>query len=149
MINKKGFQTKNLIIGAVLFSAVVVLFGLSFTGFSANYPNNPTIVNDNIVDNYNELQTQLNTVEIMQNESLGEEGLEFRGNFDVTFGSFFTVMKLMFGTTDLISDMAANLVNDFDFINPTAAYILLSVLFVIITVLLIFQLINAVGRNPI
>ena len=149
-MNKKGaFQTQNLIIGGVLLSAIVFIFAFGFTSFSANYPDNPTLVNDEIAANYDSLTSQIGNIEIIQNESLSEEGLGFRGNFDVTFGSFFTVITLMFNSIQIVGDMGSNLVGDFDFIDPTLMGLLMIIALSILSTMLVLKLINAVGRNPI
>ena len=85
----------------------------------------------------------------MRNTSLSGEGLTFRGAFDVTFGSFFTIMQLVFSTLDLFGNMYVSLTTDFPFIDSVVLNNFFIIGLSIITIFLIFRLINAVGRNPV
>ncbi len=147
--DKRGFETKDFVISGILFSAVVAFFVLAITGISVNYPDNPEIISDTFSDNYNTLATQTERINTMRETSLGEEGLGFRGTFDVVFGSFFTVLQLVFSTLSLLGNMWSNFVIDFTFIDSTAVVILFTVGLAVLATILVFRLINAVGRNKV
>lgn len=85
----------------------------------------------------------------MRGTATAGEGLEFRGTFDVTFGSFFTIMQLVFATLNLFGNMWVNIVRDFTFLDSTTTIIFFTLGLSIITTILVFRLINAVGRNPV
>lgn len=149
MINKKGFTTQEFIIAGLLFTAVVVFFVIGIADIQNNYPDAPNIISETFSDNYNSLTEQTTDINTMRNTSLSGEGLSFRGAFDVTFGSFFTIMQLVFGTLTLFGDMYTSLTTDFPFIDSLVLNQFLIIGLTIITVILIFRLINAVGRNPV
>lgn len=148
MNNKaQSFNAQQFVIAGLLFTAVIVFFSIGLADLQNNYPNNPNIVNEDFADNYNELTELTNDINTMRNTSLSGEGLSFRGTFDVTFGSFFTVMQLLFGTLNLFGDMYTSVTTDFPFVDAFVFNQFMIIIFSIITVVLIFLLINAVGRN--
>ncbi len=149
MINKKGFTTQEFVIAGLLFTAVIVFFVIAIADVQNQYPDSPNIISDSFSDNYNQLTSQTQDIDIMRNTSLSGEGLSFRGAFDVTFGSFFTIMQLVFGTITLFGDMYTSLTTDFPFIDSFVLNQFMIIGLAIITVILIFRLINAVGRNPV
>lgn len=53
--SKKGFTTQDFVIAGLLFSGVVAFFVLAILGISANYPDNPNIINENFSSSYNTL----------------------------------------------------------------------------------------------
>ena len=142
-------STQEFIIAGLLFTAVIVFFVIAIADVQNNYPDAPNIVSDSFSDNYNSLTEQTQDIDTMRNTSLSGEGLSFRGAFDVTFGSFFTIMQLTFGTLTLFGDMYTNLTTDFPFIDSLVLNQFMLIGITIITVVLIFRLINAVGRNPV
>lgn len=147
--NKRGFTTQEFVISGLLFTAVVIFFVIGITDMQGNYPDSPNIVSESFEENYNKLSQQTADIDTMRNTSLSGEGLSFRGAFDVTFGSFFTIMQLVFGTLGLFGDMYTSLTSDFPFVNALVLNNFLIIGLAIITVILIFRLINAVGRNPV
>lgn len=149
MINKKGFNTRDFIISGLLFTAIIVFYVIGIADIQGNYPDANNIISQDFSDNYNRLTAQTETINTMRETSLSGEGLSFRGAFDVTFGSFFTIMQLMFSTLDLFSNMYTSLTTDFPFIDSIVLNNFMIIGLAIITVFLIFRLINAVGRNPV
>ena len=149
MIDKKGFQTRDFVIAGLLFTAVIIFFVIGIADMQGNYPNNTNIVSESFEQNYNELTNQTASINTMRETALSGEGLTFRGAFDVTFGSFFTVMQLVFGTLALFGSMYLNLTVDFPFINSIVLNNFMVIGLSMITTILIFKLINAVGRNPV
>ncbi len=149
MINKKGFTTKDFIIAGLLFTAVISFFVIGIADVQSNYPDNPSIISDSFSANYDKLTNQTASINTMRETALSGEGLSFRGAFDVTFGSFFTVMQLVFSTLTLFGTMYLNLTTDFPMIDSMVLNNFMIIGLAIITVILIFRLINAVGRNPV
>ena len=118
MMNKKGgFSTQDFIVAGLLFTAVIVFFVIAIADIQTNYPDSPDIISESFSSNYNKLTDQTTDINTMRETSLSGEGLSFRGAFDVTFGSFFTIMQLTFCTISLFGDMYTSLTSDFPFIN--------------------------------
>ena len=149
MINKRAWTTRDFIIAGLLFTSIIVFYVVAIADIQGNYPDQTYIIDEDFANTYDELTEQTADITTMRNTSLSGEGLTFRGTFDVTFGSFFTVMKLTFGTLDLFGDMYSNLAIDFPFLDSTVFQLFFIIALAIITVWLIFQLVNAVGRNPV
>jgi len=147
LTNKKGFATKDFIIAGLLFTAVIIFFTIGVADMQGNYPNNTNIVDEGFQATYGNLTQQTDTIDTMRETSLSGEGLSFRGAFDVTFGSFFTIMQLTFGTLNLFGDTLFNITDTFPFIDTTVFKIFMTIALGILTTIIIFQLINAVGRN--
>lgn len=150
-MNKKAFSTSEFIVSGLLFTSMIILVTIAITGMQSNYSggNFTNIVDDNFVDTYNKLSEQTASIDKMRNTSLSGEGLSFRGAFDVTFGSFFTIMQLVFGTLGLFGDMYVNLTTDFPFLDSMVVNQFFIIGLAILTVFLVFALINAVGRNKV
>ena len=146
-MNKKGFSTSEFIIAGLLFTSIIIFTVIGITGFQSNYPGYTNIVSEDFETTYNQLSEQTATIDKMRNTSLSGEGLSFRGAFDVTFGSFFTIMQLAFGTLNLFGDMYVNLTTDFPFLDSMVVNQFFIIGLAILSVILIFLLINAVGRN--
>ena len=149
MINKKGFTTKDFLIAGLLFTAVISFFVIGIADMQTYYPDNPSIISDSFSEHYDQLTNQTQTIDTMRETSLSGEGLSFRGVFDVTFGSFFTIMQLVFSTLKLFGNMYVNLTLDFPMIDSMVLNNFMLIGLSIITIVLIFRLINAVGRNPV
>jgi hypothetical protein len=148
-MNKKGFSTKGLLIAGLLFTAIISFFVIGIADVQNNYPDNPNIISESFSDNYDKLTQQAIDINIMRETATSGEGLTFRGAFDVTFGSFFTIIQLVFETLILFSGMYSNLTTDFPIIDSSVLNNFMIIGIAILTTVLIFRLINAVGRNPV
>ena len=148
-MNKKAFATRDFVISGLLFTAIISFFVIGIADVQQNYPDNPNIISDSFSENYNKLEEQTASINTMRETALSGEGLSFRGAFDVTFGSFFTVMQLVFSTLTLFGSMYLNLTTDFPMIDSVILNNFMIIGLAIITTILIFKLINAVGRNPV
>lgn len=148
-MNKKGFNTRDFLISGLLFTAVIAFFILGIADIQGNYPNAENIISEDFSNNYNKLTEQTQTITTMRNTSLSGEGLSFRGAFDVTFGSFFTIMQLTFSTMDLFGNMYTSLTTDFPFIDSVILNNFMIIGLAIITITLILILVNAVTRNKV
>ena len=148
MKNKKGgFSTQDFLISGLLFTAVIVFFVIGIADIQNNYPSSPNIISESFSANYDKLSSQTSAINTMRETSLSGEGLSFRGAFDVTFGSFFTIMQLTFDTLGLFGNMYTSLTEDFPFVDSLVLNQFLIIGLAILTIILIFSLINAVGRN--
>ena len=139
-MNKKGFQTRDFLIAGLLFTAVIIFFVIGIADMQGNYPNNQNIVSESFQENYDKLSEQTQTLALMKNTSLSGEGLTFRGAFDVTFGSFFTIMQLTFSTLNLFSNMYVNITTDFPFVDSLVLNNFMILGLAMITIILIFKL---------
>lgn len=149
MNNKKGFAAQDWIISSILFTSVIVFMVIAITSVQTNYPDSPDIVDESFETTYNKLDSQLSSVTTLRNEVTSEQGLTFVGTFDVLFGSFFTMISLIFGSLDLFGGVYANITTDFPFVDSIVINNLFIIGLAIITVILVFRIINAVGRNPV
>ncbi len=148
-MNKKGFAMKDFLIAGLLFTAVIIFFTIGIADMQGNYPSNQNIVSEAFEENYNKLIEQTTSLALMKNTSLSGEGLTFRGAFDVTFGSFFTIMQLTFSTLDLFGNMWTSITTDFPFVDSLVLNNFMVLGLAMITIIIIFALINAVGRNKV
>ena len=140
---------QDFVISGLLFTGMIIFYVIGIADIQGNYPNAENIISQDFSDNYNKLTEQTDTINTMRETSLSGEGLSFRGAFDVTFGSFFTIMQLMFSTLDLFGGMYTSLTTDFPFIDSLVLNNFMIIGLAIITSILIFTLINAVGRNKV
>lgn len=148
-MNKRGFSAQDFVISGLLFTAIIIFTVIGIAGLQSNYPDFANIIDEDFAANYNRLSEQTADIDKMRNTSLSGEGLSFRGTFDVTFGSFFTIIKLVFNTVGLFGDMYTNISNDFPFVDSQVLNNFFIIGFGILTTILIFLLINAVGRNKV
>ena len=146
-MNKRGFSTQDFVISGLLFTSIIIFSVLAIAGIQVNYPDYVNIIDEDFAETYDKLTAQTAAIDTMRNTSLSGEGLTFRGAFDVTFGSFFTIMKLVFNTVTLFGDMYVNLATDFPFLDSQVLNQFFIIAFAIITTIVVFLLINAVGRN--
>jgi hypothetical protein len=151
--NKKGFLVRDLIISGVVFSLVCTIFALMImgnNGFASNYPqsdlNNPTFQSKY---GQSQLTTQTESIELIRNTTLSNEGLTFQGAFNVAFGSTFTAIRVVFSTLNLFSSMTSNIVSDTTGLNINAQIItiLFSAGISIICVVLLFVWLSSVARG--
>lgn len=149
MMNKKGFTTKDFLIAGILFSGIIALMVLAVADFQGNYPDKGPIIDPEFSANYDKLSEQLESIDTIRQTATSGEGLTFRGTFDVTFGSFFTLMALTLDTLDLLGTMYLNIPEDFEFIDRGPLSLLFIIGLSIITVIILLLLINAVGRNKV
>lgn len=147
--NKRGFATRDFVIASLLFMGIVSLFTIGLGSVQSNYPDAADIVDPTFSENYDKLTEQTEVLNTMRETALSGEGLSFRGAFDVTFGSFFTIMQLVFSSLGVFGAMYLNIPTDFPFLSSVVIGTFFVVGLAIITTILLFKLINAVGRNPV
>ena len=148
-MNKKAFATRDFVISTLLFSTIILLFTLAIAGIQNNYPDNPNIIDEEFVKTYARATEDLSDIDTMRDTALSGEGLSFRGAFDVTFGSFFTIIQLVFSSLKAWGTIFISIPVTFAFIETNVLTIFMTLGLAILTVIVIFKLINAVGRNPV
>ncbi len=145
--NKKAFLTRDLLVAMALFSTIWALYALMIIGVASEY-GDTTIINQQIIDNYNKLENSTSTLDIALAEVRSGEGLGFRGAFDVAFAATFTIFQLVLSTTDLIGSVLISFAPDFGFDNRVIG--ILAILgTLVITITLIFVWISSISRGKI
>jgi hypothetical protein len=146
--NVKGFLLRDFIIAGVLFSGVVAIVVLMIFGMSENYPSSD-LSNPAFSGRYNNLNTQTESIELIRNTTLSNEGLTFQGAFNVAFGSTFTAIRVIFGSLNLFSSMTANFIQDSSGLNldPRIITILMTMFISIVCVVLLFVWLSSVARG--
>lgn len=149
MINKKAqFSTATFLIAGLLFSVTVALFVLQTASIESKYPGS-NLTDPTFSANYDKLNDISDNVETMRTTASSSEGLEFRGLFDVTFGSFFTVVQLLLSTLTLFVSMNLNLISDFNFLSSAVVNIFFIFVGAVLTSVIVLKIVNAVGRNKV
>ena len=145
--NKRGFLTRDLLIAAAIFSTIFALYGLVIVGIASEYQDE-SIVNQDIIDNYNQLGESKSSLDIAWNEFSSGEGLGFRVAFDVAFAATFTVFQLVLGTLTLFGSVMASFAFDFGFDDKIVG-IAYTLLFLVITITIIFVWASSISRGKI
>lgn len=147
IIQKKGVLTRDLVIGAILFSAIVALCLLAVTGISDEY-DSTLLVDQDFMDNYNKLSEFTSGVETTRSAAADTGGLSFIGTFDVAFQSTFTVIQMVFSTLDLFGGMSDNFADDFG-LDSGVVKLAFIVGLSILTVIIVFIWISSISRGKI
>ena len=149
MINKKAqFSTSTFVIAGILFSAIITFFVIAIADVEQQYPD-ADLTSESFSENYDKLTQTTKSVEIMRSTASSEEGFTFKGAFDVTFGSFFTVVQLVLATLGLYVTMGSNISADFSFLDSIVVDAFFIVGGAILTTVIVFKIVNAVGRNKV
>jgi len=146
--NKHGWITRDFVVAGLLFSGIIAFLVLAIGGVEHEYPGS-NITSPDFSENYDKLAETTETVEIMRNTTASSEGLDFKGTFDVVFGSTFTAIQLIFSTLGLYGSMSANIISDFPFLNSQVVVIFFILGFAILTTVLIFVWLSSIGRSKI
>jgi len=145
--SKKGVLTRDLVIGAVLFSAVVAFCVLAIGGISDEYDSN-LLVNEEFSENYDKLSDFTDGIETTRSAAADTGGLSFIGTFDVAFQSTFTVIQMVFSTLDLFGGMSDNFADDFGLDSGVVALAFIVAL-AILTAIIVFIWISSISRGKI
>ena len=145
---KAQFSTATFLIAGLLFSIIIALFVLQVAEIENNYPGSD-MTNEDFAENYDQLSEISENVETMRETASSSEGLEFRGLFDVTFGSFFTVIQLLLSTLTLFVSMGTNFVTDFPFLDSKIINLFFIFIGAVLTSVIVLKIVNAVGRNKV
>ena len=145
IIQKKGVLTRDLVIGAVLFSAVVAFCVLAIAGISDEY-DSTLLVNQEFSDNYDKLSQFTDGIKTTRSTAADTGGLSFIGTFDVAFQSTFTVIQMVFSTLDLFGGMSNNFAKDFGLDSGVVALAFIVALS-ILTAIIVFLWISSISRG--
>ncbi len=149
MINKKAqFSTSTFVIAGLIFSAIVAFFVIAIAGVGQEYPD-ADLTSESFSENYDKLTQTADTVEVMRSTTASEEGFTLKGAFDVVFTSFFTIVQLVLATLGLYITMGSNISLDFPFLSSVVVNTFFIVGGAILTTVIVFRIINAVGRNKV
>lgn len=147
------FLVRDLVIAGVLFSGICTIFALMIMapgGFASNYPKSD-LYNPNFQSQYGSVpfNTQTQSVELIRNTTLSNQGLTLQGAFNVAFGSTFTAIRVVFSTFDLFSTMGNNIVGSSSVLNLNTQILTTLVLMgtTIICVVLLFVWLSSVSRG--
>ena len=145
--NKKGFLTRDLLVAAAIFSTIFALYGLVIVGVASEYQDE-TIVNEEIISNYDRLSESSESLTIALDVFRSGEGLGFRGAFDVAFAATFTVFQLVLSTLDLFGSVMASFAPDFGF-DDRIVGLAYTLLFLILVTTIIFVWASSISRGKI
>jgi hypothetical protein len=145
IINKKGVLTRDLVIGAVLFSAIVAFCVLAIAGISDEY-DSTLLVDEEFSENYDKLSDFTSGIETIRAAAADTGGLSFIGTFDVAFQSTFTVIQMVFSTLDLFGGMSDNFAEDFG-LDSTVVALAFIVGLSILTAIIVFLWISSISRG--
>lgn len=145
IIQKKGVLTRDLVIAAVLFSAVVAFCVLAIAGISDEY-DSILLVDQEFSDNYDKLSEFTAGIETTRAAAADTGGLSFIGTFDVAFQSTFTVIQMVWSTLNLFGGMSDNFAEDFG-LDSTVVALAFIVGLSILTVIIIFVWISSISRG--
>lgn len=144
---KKGFLTRDIVITGLIFTSIIALFVLMITSLATNY-NQTSLVNDNVLDKYDKLNTLTEDIDISRVQVQSDEGISFIGVADTIFSATFTVIRMVFATLDMYGTISANFVSDFTFLDAGVIKILFILALTIITTILIFLWVSSISRGP-
>ncbi|GAH09460.1 unnamed protein product [marine sediment metagenome] len=145
--NKRGYLTRDFVVAGVILMGVIGLMILMVQGLAQNY-GREDLIDESFKENYDKLENVTEPVTTLLAEVTSEEGLSFKGVFDVAFGAAFVAISLIFGTITLFSNVFKNVLIDFG-IPSAVANILFIVGFVTITATLIFVWLSSISRGKI
>ncbi len=147
--NKRAqFSTSTFVIAGLIFSGIVAFWVIAIADLEQEYPGS-NLTSPTFSKNYDKLTQTAESVEVIRSTASSEEGLTFQGAFDVTFGSFFTVVQLILATLGLFVGLGGNISTDFPFISSTVLNIFFILGGAVVTTIIVFKIVNAVGRNKV
>lgn len=141
---KYGIELRYWVIGLVLFSGVFALMVVAFQDAAVGY-GAENLTNSEIEDRYNQLSEQEDLIGQLQDTTGGEEGLQIINVLGTVFTATIGVLNLMLASVTFIPTVFANFASDFGI--PTEVTSIFFVMVgLIITVLIIFAILNAIKR---
>jgi len=146
--HKHSFILRDFVIAGVLFSGVIGIAVLMVFGMGQQYPQSD-LSNPSFAAKYDQMQVQTESIELIRNTTLSNEGLTFQGAFNVAFGSTFTAIRVIFGSLNLFGTMTSSFVGDMTGLNldPTIITILMTMFISIVCVVLLFVWLSSVSRG--
>jgi len=145
MKNKKGWAAKDYVVGLILFSAVIALAYLMVGSLATDY-GTEGIVSSSFSEHYDKLNENTESVNSMLSATSSSGGLSILGTAEILLSSTFSVINLIFGSFATLGGQVAHIGTDFGV--PTAVTTIILVVFLaVVTVSIIFIIINAINRS--
>lgn len=147
MMNRKGWTTRDFIIGMLLFSGGVALFVMMFGALASDYDKDG-IINPDFAEKFDKFESDTERAGEMWDALTSEGGLSLVGTADLLFFSTFRVISLVFNSVVAAGSQIAGFGEYFGI--PTEVTAILGVLiFTILTVSIVFIVISSVrsGRE--
>jgi hypothetical protein len=146
MMNKKGeFTARNYILGVIVLSSVIALSYLMIQALAYNY-DNEAILDDNYQRNFNKLSNMTKLAEDVYNVSASSEGLSFLDTAELLLGSTTSVISLITGSIGVFGNQVLNM-GEYLGIDKRVTSIIFLVFIMIITMLIIFSILNFINRT--
>ncbi len=132
------------VIALILFSGVFALMVIAFQDAASGY-NVTGVSNPEIEERYNQLSEHQDLVEEIQEAATGDEGLQLFNTLGTIFTATIGVLNLMLASVTFIPNVFANFASDFG-IPTQITNIFFTMAALIVTVLVIFAILNAIRR---
>lgn len=146
--DKRGaFLAQDWVISLIIFSGFIGLIMLFVTSTAVQY-DNTTIIDATIDAKYNQLTNSTNIASQAFQKVSEKGGLTLVGAFDVLFASAFSIISLVLGSLGLATSFTANFAVDFG-IPTQVANILFPMILSIITIIIVFVIVNSTTRRDI
>ncbi|MEX0597450.1 MAG: hypothetical protein WD512_13225 [Candidatus Paceibacterota bacterium] len=142
--DKRGIELRYWVVSLILFSGVFALMIIAFHDAADGY-GVTNITNSEIEERYNQLSEQESLVENLQETTGGEEGLQILNLLGTVFTATIGVLNLVLASVTFIPTVFANFASDFG-IPTQVTNIFFTIAALIITVLIIFAILNAIKR---
>ncbi len=145
MMNKKGFVARDFVVAMLLLSGFLSLFILMVGGLADDY-NNPNVVNQEFADKFNKFDENVGRTSDMFEAVSSKDGLSLIGTFDVLFSSTFSVISLIFAGVVGAGQQLAGFAEFFN-VPTQVASVFFTLIFGILTALIIFIVVSSVSRR--
>lgn len=145
MINKKGFTPRQYVVAMLVFGAVIALAYIMIGSMAVEY-DAPGIVDANFNEHYNNLNEQTEDVQSMLDASSSTSGFNILGTAEILLSSTFSIINIIFGSLSTLRGQLAHIGTDFG-IPSEVSVIVLTALGAILTVFIIFGIVNAVNKT--
>jgi len=144
-MNKKGWVTRDYVVAALFFSAIIALAFLMIQAQGVEY-NKPEIIDESFNSSFNKFDDTTNTIKESFDSVNQEGGLTPKGTFDLFFESTFTVIRLIFGSLVVMGQQVAAFGTFFG-IDTRVTSIILGLLISGLTAIIIFIVISSISRG--
>lgn len=136
---------KDYVIAIILFSTVVALGYIMLNGLATDY-SNTDIVDPKFSENYNKLSETTQVAENIRESISSEEGLGLIGTTEILLKGTFSVINLVLSSLTTLASQVFQMAITFEIPSEISGVILVAFL-AIITVSIIFIIINYVNRS--
>jgi len=145
-MNNKGITVQTWVILSLMFSAITGLFFIMIVGFQANQLSNGVsgvnITDPVIASHYSDLDSNLQDINNSVSAINQPGGLTLASGFQAFFGGTVAVLNIALGSIGAIPLMFVSFATDFG-IDATIAQYVFAVGAAILTILVIFAILNA------